>query len=130
MPTTTTDNRTWRPLGDLAGLKESDWSTLVVNALGACGWRWARFHPDARGGKGAPDILAVRPPRTIALELKRRGNKATPEQREWIADLAQANVEAHVLTMPNDWHLFEALIAKPPVQETLTTSTSGTVAWC
>jgi hypothetical protein len=107
----------------------------VGDALDYTGWKWIHHRPARRANgkwttptqgnssRGFPDLIAVRPPRMLAIELKRKGGRVTPEQKEWISDLAACGVEAHILWMPRDWHTFDALVQRPPVQETLSMST-------
>ena len=77
------------------------------------GWEAVHFRParTAHGwrtpvqgtlGAGWPDLLLVRPPRIMAVELKADGKKATPEQQRVLALLAAAGVETHVWT-PSQW---------------------------
>lgn len=51
--------------------------------------------------KGAPDYLVFTPPplvdvRGVAIELKSLRGRATPEQRQWLADLESAGWAAQV----------------------------------
>ena len=58
-------------------------------------WRW--FHDaDARLNRaGLPDIIAVRAPRLVFMELKREEGRLRPEQEEWLAELGRCtSVEA------------------------------------
>ena len=52
--------------------------------------------PDGFKGKGLPDIIAVRPPRLLFIELKDDYSKTSPEQEAWLEDLREC---VKVITM-------------------------------
>ena len=53
--------------------------------------------------RGFPDIIAVRPPRILAIELKSEKGRLRPEQRGWLDLLERVpGVEVHVWC-PADW---------------------------
>lgn len=85
------------PLGlsDLE-LSEAQWFEQVRSLLDLYGWRWMHHYDSRRTNPGVPDILAVRGCRLLALELKREGGRTTPEQRAWLAALAEAGAEVAV----------------------------------
>jgi hypothetical protein len=112
---------------------EADWMISATSALTLTGWRWAHVPPtrrpasrwsDTNSGKGFPDLIALRPPRVLWIEVKRNGYGPSPEQETWITGLRASGQEAHILTFPQDWPLFDALIARDE-QLTLTTNTTG-----
>jgi hypothetical protein len=61
---------------------------------------------------GFPDVVMMRAPQLVFLELKSQAGRSSPEQLEWIAGLqACAGVEAYV-ARPKDWpHIFDLLTA-------------------
>lgn len=88
-------------------MREDDWQQQVVDLAQALRWRVAHFRPArtldgwrtavAADGKGFPDLVLVRGPRLLFVELKtdRTGSKLSPEQQQWVADLeAVANALA------------------------------------
>jgi hypothetical protein len=113
----------------------------IGDALDVTGWAWIHHRPARRAdgrwqtpvsgnsGRGFPDIVAVREPRILWLEIKAEGGKTSPEQDEWQERLTACGAEALVLTMPRDWHRFDGLIAPDPVQQTLTMNSTGAVPW-
>lgn len=64
-------------------MKESEIQSFLLDALHAMGC-WARqISGTATGGKGIPDILACLPGgRFLAIEVKRQGGYARPEQTQ------------------------------------------------
>lgn len=110
-------------------LLEAEWVEKAQALLDVAGWRWVETKPTRRSGAGAPDVIACRPPRILALEFKRASNRASDAQKAWLRDMAASGAEAHLLTFPGDWWRFEQLIAQPPIQESWTSnSTSATYA--
>jgi hypothetical protein len=53
-------------------------------------------------GKGFPDVVIVGPGGSLMRELKAEGKYPTPEQREWLAWLTAAGLDAGVWK-PCDW---------------------------
>ena len=49
------------------------------------------------------DLTAVRPPRLILAEVKSPWDRLTPDQREWLAQLAQVPGIEVYLWYPKDW---------------------------
>lgn len=84
---------------------EKDWQRDIVRLARTLGWKVAFFRPaqTAKGwrtavgadGAGFPDLCLVRD-RVIFVELKNEKGRVTEEQREWIAALQVAGVEAYV----------------------------------
>jgi Holliday junction resolvase len=75
----------------------------IVRLARQAGWRV--FHPaPARFGKawrtpyagdrGFPDLVLVRPPKVLFIELKAQRGKPTPEQQEWLTALGACS-EVH-----------------------------------
>jgi hypothetical protein len=77
-------------------LSEKDWQRLVVDAAKAFGW-W-HYHPhDSRHSQaGWPDLVLMRPPEVMFVELKRQDGKVTALQGAVLADLEACGLECHV----------------------------------
>lgn len=123
MPKRLTDEeRAWR------SLSEKDFQKQVLEMARLFGWKVAHFHDSRRQVKpgvfvgdkdaaGFPDLVLVRPPELLVLELKRELGKTTPEQDEWLALLGACGVEARVVR-PSDWDWLRVRLgrgAKAPV---------------
>ena len=103
MPKRLTDEeRTFR------AVSEKELQTRVIEFARLYGWRVAHFHDSRRQVKpgvfvgdkdavGFPDLVLVRPPRLMVVELKRELGKLTDEQQAWIGDLQACGVEVHVV---------------------------------
>lgn len=92
----------------LRAITEAQWQYQVEQLAHLNGWRL--FHaPDnrpvtARSGRryvqniraGFPDLVLVRGPRLLFVELKRETGRTTDEQNGWLTDLARASAEVYV----------------------------------
>jgi hypothetical protein len=92
---------------------ERDWQQTVVEAARALGWRVAHFRPArtahgwrtpvAADAAGFPDLVLVRSPRVLFVELKTERGRLRGEQEAWLEALGGcAGVEAFVWR-PDDW---------------------------
>lgn len=84
-------------------MTEAQLQACVVKAAGLLGWR--HFHDTFAIGSdpGFPDLILCRPPRLLAIELKRDGKRPSQAQAVWLEDLGACGVETFVWT-PSDWH--------------------------
>ena len=82
---------------DLRAIREYDYQVAITKYLESDGWAVQYFRKSAvegkdgrwrgLGGAGWPDVIAVKGPRMLALEVKSEAGRPTPEQRVWIAAL-------------------------------------------
>jgi hypothetical protein len=84
-------------------MTEAQFQAWIIESAG---WRkWLVFHcRDSRGKRlvGLPDLILIRPPRVLFLEVKNMTRAATPEQRHVLDELGRCpGVEAH-LVRPSD----------------------------
>lgn len=108
-------------MNPLAGLSEADFQRQVMRIATDFGWLVCHVGR-ARVGKkwvtptsvaGFPDLVLVRPPQLVFLELKRLGGRARPEQLAWISALQRCDgVEAYVVD-PADADEVWSLLAQP-----------------
>lgn len=77
-------------------LSEKAWQEQVVEL--ATLYRWAHFHPFdmRRSDAGWPDLVLVRPPELVFVELKTDKGRLRPGQRTWLALLEACGAEVHV----------------------------------
>lgn len=87
---------------------EKDLQARVMDVARLYGWRVAHFHDSRRQVKpgvfvgdrdaaGFPDLVLVRPPELLVVELKREIGKVTDEQNAWLGALASCGVEVLVV---------------------------------
>src|SRR5258706_15983333 len=64
---------------------EARFMLQVTDSLTLHGWAWWHDAYSRWNKRGLPDLIAVRPPRLLFLELKAEDGRATREQQEWLA---------------------------------------------
>ncbi|MCX7689080.1 MAG: VRR-NUC domain-containing protein [Fimbriimonadales bacterium] len=96
-------------------VSERDFHALVVALARRFGWLVSHTaRAQVKGGRwitpacaGVPDLLLVRPPRVVFVELKAQEGRLTPEQRAWLDALGKCHqVECH-LWRPGDWQAIQ-----------------------
>lgn len=89
----------------------------VLQLAATLGWRRVHFRPARteagwrtafQGDRGFPDLVLVRPPELLVVELKSDRGPYQPGQQEWLADLAGAGVETYTWR-PRD---FDTIVAR------------------
>lgn len=89
------------------------------------GWRVAHFHDSRRQVKpgvfvgdkdaaGFPDLVLVRPPEVMFVELKRETGKTTDAQDEWLQALTECGCEV-LLVRPSDERDFIRRLQRAPL---------------
>ncbi len=61
----------------------------VVQLAQLNGWRCYHTFDSRRSTPGFPDLVLVRPPRCLFVELKTTAGRLRPEQRSWLEALAE-----------------------------------------
>lgn len=87
-------------------MRESTFARQIEYLLELGGWRWCHYEPAVRqsgswatalrGDRGEPDYRAVRTGRLIFVEIKGDGGRLSSDQKAWIQELREANIETHV----------------------------------
>ena len=91
-------------------ITEKAFQEAVIEAASYLGWR--HFHPYEmrKSDPGWPDLVLVRPPRLLFVELKSENGKVTDAQQEWMYVLTGVpGVEVYVWR-PLDWDLIEEML--------------------
>ena len=72
-------------------------------------FHWRAYHPALSkwSERGWPDLALCRPPRLLLVELKTERGKITPQQQEWLDDLARCPGVESFVWRPQD---FEAIV--------------------
>jgi hypothetical protein len=86
-----------------SSMSEADWQAIVVQLARLHGFeRVYHTHDSRRSEPGFPDLVLVKPPRVLFVELKRENGKLTDEQHAWMRALAGCpGVEVYVWRPPN-----------------------------
>ena len=92
---------------------EKDLQKMVTDLADLWGWKWTHFgkaqYKDGRwstplsGSKGFPDLVLVRPPRLLFIELKSDTGRLSLDQKLWLEILGEAGQEVH-MWKPKDLH--------------------------
>lgn len=99
--------------------RESVWRKLVTDVAKAAGWQVQHVRSvQDRSGQwvnpcslaGWPDLVLIRPPRMLAVELKAHGGKATPAQVALLADMRTIPGCSALVAKPRDWHRLVPLL--------------------
>ena len=95
-----------------AAVTERQLQNKVITWARLEGWRvfhpWSSKHSEA----GFPDLVLLRPPRLVFVELKRLGKQPTPDQADWLLALEHVpGVEVYVLR-PGDEAEIERVLAR------------------
>jgi hypothetical protein len=77
----------WKP-------SEEELQANVLRTAGLLGWRYYHTRDSRKSAGGFPDLVLVRPPRLVFVELKRlperlAAGRPTAEQQAWIEDLSE-----------------------------------------
>lgn len=91
---------------------ESQLQAAVIKLAKLNGFACYHTYSSRRSAPGFPDLICVRPPRILAIELKAKDGRVSAEQREWL-DLLSAvpGVEVFVFR-PADWAEVERVLAR------------------
>lgn len=84
------------------------WHDSATNAPRRC-WHCGRGTRIQRNAPGFPDLLLVRRPRVIWVELKREGEEPAPEQVGWLEELKACGQQVYVWR-PSDWPEIERVL--------------------
>ena len=87
----------------LKATTEAQYQKQIVDLAEACGWLvWHDFDP-RRNPAGLPDLLLVRGPVLLFLEVKTEKGKVRPEQEAFIGRLKQVKRVSADVVRPRHW---------------------------
>lgn len=81
----------------------------VVAYARLMGWRSYHTHDSRRSDAGFPDLVLIRRPRIVWVELKADRGRLTGEQRAWLDDLRACGQEVF-LWRPSDFREIEKVL--------------------
>ena len=95
-----------RDIGKVFKINEAALQSAVIELAKLYGWKVhhtracqmpsGRWATPIQGHAGFPDLVLVRPPDTIFVELKSAIGRTSDKQDEWIAALQAAGQEVHI----------------------------------
>lgn len=97
-------------------LSERDWQSTVTGLATVMGW-WTHHHHDSRrSSEGWPDLVLLRPPDALFVELKTNTGRVRPEQALVLQMLSECGLEVHVWR-PRDWEIVRSRLIRKPGKE-------------
>lgn len=97
-----------------AALTEKQFQAQVLQLASLSGWRCYHTFDSRRSSPGFPDLVLVRPPRLLLVELKTDQGRLRPEQAAWLDVLAGCEDAPEVhLWRPSSWGEIEATLTRP-----------------
>jgi hypothetical protein len=93
-------------------MSEAQWQALIMQFAKLHGW-WA-MHPydSRRTERGWPDLVLIRPPEFVLVELKTDKGRVSPEQRHVLDMLDGCGVEAWIWRPKDERDAFARLARK------------------
>ena len=83
-------------------MTEAELQAAIVDVAELAGWLVFHDHDSRRNPAGLPDLICVKPPRVVFIELKSDTGRVRPEQRTWLDALAECDTLASALVRPDD----------------------------
>jgi hypothetical protein len=82
---------------------EADFQATVVDAAELFGWWVFHDHDSRRNTAGFPDLVLIRPPEVVFIELKREKGRVTTAQAGVLDMLGRCSGVDAYLWRPSDW---------------------------
>lgn len=86
-----------------AVVPEREFQGTVVDLALLRGWRVFHDHDSRRNAAGLPDLLLVKPPRMIWVELKAEKGRLSAEQQQWLDALGRCTEVSTFVWRPHQW---------------------------
>lgn len=87
----------------LAGISEKMWQRMVEQAAASAGWLYYHTYDSRKSPSGFPDLVLVRPPDVLFVELKTQNGTLTSEQKAWQQQLTQCPGVEYTVWRPMDY---------------------------
>ena len=109
----------------LLTMSEAEFQTAVVELAELCGWLLCHFHDSRRevrrrdgtrlfigdaATSGFPDLVLVRSPEVLFVELKSEKGRMTVPQKKWRDVLSRCPGVRYYLWRPSDWGEIERVM--------------------
>lgn len=85
---------------------EAQFQSKVIQWARLNGWMHYHTHDSRRSPEGFPDLVLVRPPEIIYVELKSERGRETLRQGIWLETLKACHQETY-LWRPSDWPVIQ-----------------------
>lgn len=90
---------------------EAAFQTQVIQLAKFYNWMCYHTHDSRRSAPGFPDLVLLRPPEALFVELKSEKGRTRPEQRDWMSALHACGMEVH-LWRPADFDVLHERLAR------------------
>ena len=94
-------------------LTEADMQAGIVEAAQLAGWLCYHTRDSRGSAAGFPDLVLVRPPEMLFLELKGPGGRVSDEQAEWIEALQGCDQLHAAVLWPAGYDALLSHLARP-----------------
>lgn len=84
-------------------MTEAEFQAEIVAEATANGWLSYHTHDSRHSASGFPDLILVRGPEMLALEVKRETTESTPAQEMWLWALGAVERVTTSLVRPSHW---------------------------
>lgn len=100
--------------GTMIEMSENDLQTTIIGAADLGGWMVFHDNDSRRNRAGFPDLVLLRPPELIFVELKSARGRVSAEQVLWIEQLGQVDyISADVLRPDRMDDMITRLLRRP-----------------
>jgi hypothetical protein len=82
---------------------EQAFQETVQQAADLYGWWWYHTNDSRRSRPGFPDLVLIKPPKVIFLEVKREKGRLTVAQADVLAMLSDCSEVQAGVVRPSDW---------------------------
>ena len=84
-------------------VSEAAFMDTILQASALYGWFAYHTHDSRRSTAGFPDLVLVKPPHGLFLEVKRENGRLSVAQADWLAALWGCNEVQAAVVRPSDW---------------------------
>lgn len=96
-----------------SSMTEDELQDSIVKSAELYGWRHYHTHDSRHSVAGFPDLVLVKPPLVMFLELKTETGEASDAQSAWLADLERCENVTSGLIRPSQLDALQRRLAQP-----------------
>ncbi len=84
-------------------VSEKEYMATIQQAAELYGWAQYHTYDSRRSIAGFPDLVLVKPPKVLFLEVKRENGRLSVAQADWLAALWGCDEVEAAVVRPSDW---------------------------
>jgi hypothetical protein len=96
---------------------EAELQQLLTDAADMHGWLVFHDNDSRRNVAGFPDLVLVKPPRVVLLELKSEVGRIRPEQHVWMDALSRCDTVASAIVRPEHLDTILDYLRNPEIRK-------------